>query len=135
MLKQQKLTPAEWEIMESVWQLGKSTTARDVHQYAYPNGEKAFTTVQTILNTLNKKGFLKCEKIGMVNFYSPEMNKQTAKKEHLLSTAKQLFNGSVPDMANFLIDASNLSMDDIKIIKIFVEAKEKELNSVCPKRT
>jgi predicted transcriptional regulator len=126
MPKKKKITPVEWEIMESVWQLGDKTTAREVHEHAFPNGEKAITTIQTILNNLHKKGYLYREKIGLVNFYSPTRNRRSMLKEELFSTASILFNGSVPDMANFLIENSNLGLEEIQQIKEFLATKEKE---------
>ena len=127
MSKQAKLTPVEWEIMESAWAIGKRVTARDVHNHAFPNGEKAYTTVQTILNKLHQKGFLKCEKLGMVNYFSAKKSRTMMLKEEILSVSRQLFHGSVPDMANFLIDTGDIGLKEIREIKQFLELKEKEL--------
>jgi len=49
------LSPAEWEIMEVIWEGEKSTTVREVVDSAYPSGEKAYTTVQTLMNILSEK--------------------------------------------------------------------------------
>ena len=50
MSKTPRLTPAEWEIMTAVWRLDGPVSVRDVLESAYPNGEKAYTTVQTVMN-------------------------------------------------------------------------------------
>ena len=63
-MPRKKLTAVEWEVMEAVWALGGSPSVRQVLEYAYPGGEKAYTTVQTIMNTLERKGFLKRRKTG-----------------------------------------------------------------------
>jgi len=122
-----KLTPVEWEIMESVWALGPRTTARDVLNHAFPNGEKAYTTVQTIMNTLHKKGMLKCEKIGMVNFYSPTKSRKSMVTTELAAFVSQIFHGSVPELASFVIDSHNLGLKEIQTIKQLLEKKEKAL--------
>ena len=127
MAKKFKLTQVEWELMQSVWALGNQTTARDVHNHAFPNGEKAYTTVQTILNKLYEKGMLKRKKIGMVNYFSPARSRKEMLKEELSFFVRDLFNGSVPDMASFLIDSNNLSLKDIQNMKQFLNEKEKEL--------
>lgn len=127
MPKKFKLTQVEWEIMESVWALGNRTTARDVHNRTFPRGEKAYTTVQTIMNKLHEKGMLKKEKIGNVNFFSPTRSRGLMIKNELSFFISELFNGSVPELTNFLINANDLSLDEIQKIKIFIEQKEKEL--------
>ena len=43
MTKKFKLTPVEWEIMESIWEIGGAPSIRDVWQHCFPNGEKAYT--------------------------------------------------------------------------------------------
>ena len=127
MPKKFKLTQVEWELMQSVWELGDKTTARDVHNRTFPNGEKAYTTVQTILNKLVEKGMLNREKIGMVNFFSPAVSRAEMIKKELSFFVSDIFNNSVPDLANFIIDSNNLSLQDIKNIKQFIEKKEHEL--------
>jgi len=127
MSKNIKPTPVEWEIMESVWELGKRATARDVFNHAFPNGEKAYTTVQTILNNLHNKGMLKREKIGMVNFYSPTKSRNSMVKAEFSFFLSRVFNGSIQALADFLMDSDNLELKDLQAIKQLVDKKEKEL--------
>ncbi len=129
MAKKSKLTLVEWELMESVWTLDKKVAVRDVHKHAFPNGEKAYTTVQTLLNKLWDKGMLNREKIGMVNFFSPTVSRREMLKEQLSFLVTDLFKGSVPALTNFLIDSNNLSLEDIRTIKQFIEKKEQEFGN------
>ncbi len=122
-----KLTPVEWEIMEAVWNMQNPPSVRDVLEKLYPNGEKAYTTVQTIMNTLVKKGMLDTEKIGLVNFYKPVESRKDMVKSEISSVASRIFKGSVPAMANYLIDSQELSMDEIQKIKALLREKEKNL--------
>ena len=124
-----KITKVEWEIMECVWKLGNKVSARDVHSKLFPEGGKAYTTIQTILNTLHKKEMLKCEKIGMVNFYTPVKSRKSMMKAELSGIASQMFQGSVPALANFLIDTNNLELKEIESIKELLNEKEKKLRS------
>ncbi len=122
-----KLTPAEWEIMEAVWDLDGSPSVRDVVNKAYPNGEKAYTTVQTVMNTIEKKGLLKRKKIGLVNFYTPTRSRRDMVKKELSTLVSRIFDGSVPAMADFLLNSENLNMEEIESIKALLASKEKEL--------
>jgi BlaI family transcriptional regulator, penicillinase repressor len=122
-----KLTPAEWEIMEAVWSLGGAPSVREGMEYAYANGEKAYTTVQTLMNLLEKKGLLTIQKIGLVNFYTPAYSREDValtETRHLIS---RVFHGSAPALANFLIDQEALNLDDIQKIKKLLNDKEAQL--------
>ena len=125
--KNNKLTPAEWEIMDVIWQTGASPSVRDVLEHAYPEGEKAYTTVQTIMNTLVKKGLLKTKKIGLVNFYTPVKTRNEIVKGEMNSMVSRVFHGSVPALANYLIDSEDLSLEEIQKIKELLDKREQQL--------
>ena len=122
-----RLTPAEWELMETIWDLGESPTVRDVLEKAFPNGEKAYTTVQTVMNTLMKKNFLTRKKIGMVNFYSPAKSRNQMVGAETTRIVSNLFKGSIPAFANYLIDSDTIDLEQIEAIKEMLTAKETKL--------
>lgn len=124
-----KLTPVEWEIMEAVWELGGHPSIREVLEHSFPNGEKAYTTVQTIMNTLEKKGLLKRKKIGLVNFYSPTRSRQQMVQSEMSVLVSRIFDGSFPALANYLINSGNLSLEEIDTIKTLLNKRETELRS------
>ncbi len=129
MHKNKKLTPVEWEIMEAVWEADRAPSVRDIVDMKYPNGEKAYTTIQTIMNTLEKKGLLSREKIGLVNFYTPQKTRHQMAKAELTQMISRVFHGSVPALANFLLDEDNLSLNDISDLKKLLQQKEQELKT------
>jgi BlaI family penicillinase repressor len=127
MSKTEKLTPAEWEIMEAIWQLGGAPSVRDVLEKAFPDGEKAYTTVQTIMNILEKKGLLKRKKQGLVNFYKPTKTRDQIVKFEMSQLVSRIFKGSVPAFANYLINSEDLTLNEIEKIKNLLGEKEAEL--------
>ena len=125
--KKNKLTPVEWEIMETIWQLGGSPSVREILEQAFPKGKKAYTTVQTIVRILEQKGFLSSEKIGLVNFYTPTKSREEMVKVETATLVSRIFHGSAPALANYLIDSQDLSFDEIQEIKKLLAQKEKKL--------
>lgn len=122
-----KLTPVEWEIMETVWELGGAPSVREVLDRAFPEGEKAYTTVQTVMNILEKKGLLKRKKQGLVNFYKPAKSREQMIKSEMSHMISRMFQGSIPAMANYLINSENLTLIEIENIKKLLDNKEAEL--------
>ena len=122
-----KLTPAEWEVMDAIWKIGGAPSVRDVLEFAYPNGSKAYTTIQTVMNTLEKKGFLEHDKIGLVNFYKPVKSRKSMVKAETSHLIQKVFNGSAPALANYLINSNTLTHDEIDEIKTLIQQKESQM--------
>lgn len=125
--EKRELTPVEWEIMEAVWGIGGPATVRDVLEGAYPGGEKAYTTVQTIMNTLERKKLLRRKKLGLVNFYSARRSRESVVRAAMSSLLSRGFRGSVVALASTLFSLDRLSADEIKRLKQLIREKEKSL--------
>ncbi len=123
--RKSQLTPLEWEIMRVVWDKKKPVTVREVLQTAYPGGEKAYTTVQTVMNTLVEKGFLTRTKIGLVNHYRPTKEQLHTLKDEIKFFANKTFGGSLNALVSFLINTDSLTPEDIRELKQLIEQKEK----------
>ena len=126
MKKKARLAAAESEIMEGVWEVDKQTTVREIHQKLYPNGEKAYTTVQTIMNILTEKGFLSREKIGMVNFYTPRVSRGEVTLTELRSLVSRMFDGSFSAMAAHLVNSGELTDQELDHLKTLISEKERQ---------
>ncbi len=127
MTNAEKLTPVEWEIMETIWQLSGTPSVREVLEKAFPNGQKAYTTVQTIMNILEKKGLLKRKKQGLVNFYKPTRSREQMVKFEMSRLVSRMFKGSIPAFANYLINSDDITLNEIEKIKYLLDEKEAEL--------
>ncbi len=127
MKRPRNLTPLEWEIMNTVWTFDEfPVTVRQVLERAYPNGEKAYTTVQTIMNHLTEKRFLTRQKYGPVNVYRPNVSAGELQKSETRHFVEKVFGGSFFKLANFLVSSGNLSEEEIRTLKKMLEQNEKE---------
>jgi BlaI family penicillinase repressor len=122
-----RLTPVEWEIMEVIWSLGGSPSVREVLERAFPDGGKAYTTVQTVMNTLEKKGFLEKRKIGLVNFYTPVRTRDEMEKSEMSSIVERIFRGSKSALASTLLSLEDLDIEELEQIRAIIEDREREL--------
>ena len=120
-----KLSALEWELMEIIWAQEKAVTVREVLETAYPEGEKAYTTVQTVMNNLVDKGFLKKEKTGLVNFYTPVVVREKTLEKEVRSFVNRSFGGSLNALVSFMLDSDALSAEEIRKLKQLIDAREK----------
>lgn len=127
MSKKIKLTPVEWEFMETIWEMKGSPSVRQVLDYAFSNKKKPYTSVQTIMNILEKKGFLKKKKIGLVYFYSPLKTRKNVVMHELSHLASRIFKGSYSAMANHIVNSENISLEEIREIKKLLDRRESDL--------
>ncbi|MEJ2637735.1 MAG: BlaI/MecI/CopY family transcriptional regulator [Calditrichia bacterium] len=124
MKRKKQLSALEWEVINIIWTMPAPVSVRDVMAKGYPGNEKAYTTVQTVMNNLVDKGFLKREKTGLVNFYSPAHKKRDILKQEVRSFADKAFGGSLNALVNFMIDTESLSEEEIRELKNLIEDKE-----------
>ena len=125
MAKKRRLAEVEWEVMDGVWQINRQVTVRDVLNYVYPNGEKAYTTVQTIMNILTEKGVLDREKIGPVNVYRPTLSREDVAQVETRTLVSRMFEGSFGSLATYLVDSGELSQKELDELRVLIEEKEK----------
>ena len=122
-----KLTPAEWDIMQAVWAHDEAVTVRDILEHLYPEGEKAYTTVQTVMNTMVRKNLLVRRKIGLVGFYEATHSRDESTRQETSRLVSSIFGGSIPALANTLMSLEDLDLDDLAEIKKLIRQREFEL--------
>ena len=125
MKKPKVILDIEWQIMGVLWKKGV-LSIKEVWQQLCPNGEKAYTTVQTYMDRMTEKKLLHKEKIGLVNFYRPLIDEKSLIKQATDKFVFNTFKGSFGSMAAFLVDSYNLSGEDLEKIKNLIEKKEVE---------
>jgi len=112
--------------MNVIWDSGKNPSVREVLETAYPNGEKAYTTVQTVMNNLESKGFLTKEKIGLVNFYKPLKKRKDLLKKETSKFVENVFGGSFQALASYIVASDSLSNDEIADLKKLISELEEK---------
>jgi len=126
-LEKKKLSDLEWEVLKYIWQIQKfPVTVRQVVDFAYPKGEKAYTTVQTVMNNLVKKGFLEIRKMGIVNVYSPKEEMKNLQQNEMTKFVKKVFNGSFFNLASFLLSSGQLTPEEVNKLKKLLEQKSEK---------
>ena len=109
--KQPALTALELRIMRVIWSRGTSTVGEVQSELKPP---LAYTTVQTMLNILQRKGRLKRELRGRAYIYSARVSETRAVGQGLRDLIDRMFGGSSEELVMSLlksrqIDAARLA--------------------------
>ena len=105
------LTDREADVMRVLWEHGPSVVNEVKDQL---HDELAYTTVLTILRTLEQKGYVKHEEEGRVHRYAAAVKEQAARKSALQHLTGKLFKGSAELLFTHLVADQKLSADQIR---------------------
>ena len=103
-----KLTEAEWQIMNTLWE-DWPATGRQIADRLPENVNWAYTTIKTMLTRLADKQAVKETKKGSIGIYEPILTRQNARRNALKSLANQAFDGAFGPLMHFLLEDQNLS--------------------------
>ncbi len=117
------LTGREMDIMNVLWRLGSGTVSE---VQAELHDELAYTTVLTILRTLEKKGHVGHEAEGRAHRFLPLVERQEAQESAIRRMVRKLFAGSPELLMAQLLAERGLSEDQLRRLRDLVEERLKE---------
>lgn len=103
-----KLTDAEWQIMNALWE-GWPATARQIADRLPKDVNWAYTTIKTMLTRLAEKQAVKETKEGNVGLYEPILSRQSAQRVALKTLVNQAFDGAFGPLMHFLVEEHGLT--------------------------
>lgn len=108
--EQKSLTKLELAVMQVIWQRGASNVAEVQQAMEQP---LAYTTVQTMLNILERKGKLRRELKGRAFVYSAVVTEARALREAVRDLVDRMFGGSSEELVMSLIKSKQIDPDRI----------------------
>jgi len=115
------LTDREADVMQILWDRGPSvvTEVRD-----HLEDPLAYTTVLTVLRTLELKGYVSHKAEGRVHRYFAAVQQQAAQRSALRHLASKLFSGSAELLFTHLVSDSKLAPEQISRMRRMLQAKK-----------
>src|SRR5215471_4789932 len=114
------LTDREADVMRVLWDHGPSVVNEVKEHLA---DELAYTTVLTILRTLEQKGYVKHGEEGRVHRYFAAVKEQAARKSALQHLTGKLFKGSAELLFTHLVSDQKLSKEQIRRMRELLAGK------------
>lgn len=108
------LADREAEIMEVLWDAGPSTVAEVKERVT---DDLAYTTVLTILRTLENKGYVTHDPEGKAHRYSALIERNDAQRSALRAMAEKFFKGSTAGLLTHLVADEQLKPADVKRLR------------------
>ena len=117
----QQLTPLEFEIMNVLWRMGPANV--QTVQSRLEGRSLAYTTVQTMLNVLHRKGKVKRELKDRAYVYRPVFSRQKAVQKAVGEMLDRFFAGSADGLVLNLLETRKLTPDKLARLQKLVEEK------------
>ncbi len=106
----QDITDAERAVLEVLWDAGPATIRR-IADVLYPNGRAAqYATVQKLLERLESKECVTCDRSGAVNVFSANIDREELLGRRLQALAEELCGGSMTPLLTHLVQNRKLSV-------------------------
>jgi predicted transcriptional regulator len=118
------LTPLELEIMNVLWATGPANV--QTVQAQLKGRELAYTTVQTMLNVLHRKGRVKRQLKDRAYLYRPVLSRQKAVTQALGDVLDRFFGGSADSLVLSLVEARKLTPERLAELQRLIEEGKNE---------
>src|SRR5205809_6470932 len=121
--KKPVLTSQELEIMKVVWRSGASTV-RAVYEDLLERRKIAYTTVMTMMNILEQKGYLKKTQKDRAYVYQATRPQKQVIRGMVREFVDRVFNGSAEPVLLHLVEDRRRSKSDLEEIRRMIEEKK-----------
>lgn len=121
--KKDALTPLELKLMQALWALG-SGTVTDVQQQV--DSAPAYTTVQTMLNILERKGKVTRTLEGRAFRYKPTLSRSRALSSAVRDLVDRMCAGSAEELVMSLVKTKHLDAEKLAELSRRLQQEEEQ---------
>ena len=102
--------------MKVIWQR-ETATVRQVYETLLERRRIAYTTVMTMMNILEQKGYLKKHQEDRAYVYQPSQPQQQVIRSMVREFVNRVFNGSAEPLLVHLVEDQHLTEKDLEEIR------------------
>lgn len=124
LIRMQKLTNKEEEIMHIIWKLEKAFVKDVLAEIT--EDQPHYNTLSTIVRNLEDKGYVSYQAYGKTHQYFPIVSKEAYKKRFMSNAIENYFNNSYKNVVSFFAKEEKISIDELKEIIALIETKNNQ---------
>jgi len=118
-----QLTRLELQIMKALWDFGPSNV-QVVQENLSASPKLAYTTVQTMLNVLHRKGWVNRTLRGRAYEYEPLVSRDRAANNAIRDMIDRLFGGSVEGLLMSLVNSKQLHPKKLEKLRTLLKEQQ-----------
>jgi predicted transcriptional regulator len=113
------------QVLSVLWQRGPSTV-REVMEMMPDGKARAYTTILSVIQVMEKKGLVTHETQGNTHIYQAKVSRQKVTGPLLRGLVRQVFGGSAATVLQHLLAEEKISREELKEIKEIIARHEQE---------
>ncbi|MCB9193723.1 MAG: BlaI/MecI/CopY family transcriptional regulator [Flavobacteriales bacterium] len=117
----ERLTPAEEQVMQALWDRGEAFVKDLLEDMPAP--KPAYTTVSTIVRILEQKGFVGHEAFGRSHRYFPKVTRDSYRERSAKRLVKDYFSGSPRELLSFFLERKHIDVQELDELLRMVRSK------------
>lgn len=125
--KRVSLTPAEWNLLECLWE-NPGCTGREAVEYLKKSMGWTRSTVLTMLHRMTEKGLILCETVDGLMRYTSLIEWETAALRETEGFLDRVYKGSISLMMSAMTKKQQLSQEEIDELYAILREAEEEKN-------
>jgi BlaI family transcriptional regulator, penicillinase repressor len=111
-----RLTRAELELMDILWNRGESSV-RELQESIPDKKRPAYTTVQTLVGRLEEKGAVRrSRRIGNAFLYEPTITRRSIYRR-MIDELLEVMGGSATPIVSHLLESGKLTLEDLRALE------------------
>lgn len=121
-----KLSESELDVMLVIWNAEEALDTGEIVRRLAPQYDWKLQAVQVFLSRLVKKGFLRCEKLGRLNYYAPLVAESAYRAHETASFVEKLYRNSPKSLIAALVQSQPLSGEELQEIRELLDREEEK---------
>lgn len=106
------ISDTELEVLKVLWDRSEGTV-REILEELKPQKRWAYTTVQTLLNRLQTKGYVRSDRSGSAHIYRPAVSRDQLLQLRLNDLSKKLCEGTASPLVMALVEGVRFTPEEI----------------------
>jgi BlaI family transcriptional regulator, penicillinase repressor len=112
------------EVMETVWEL-KEASVHQVQERLAARKNLAYTTVLSVMQKLERVGWLSHRSEGRSYIYVPARNRKEAGIESIRGLMRRIFGGDQRSLFQHLVESEDLTDEDLDAFRKIIAERQK----------
>jgi predicted transcriptional regulator len=122
--RRSSITETELDVLKVLWENGPGTV-RVINDRLHRQGRQwAYTTVLTLLQRLEAKGYVMTDKSGMAHVFRPAVTRDRLLRQRLRDLANQLCEGTATPLVLALVEGQRFTAEEINQFRQLLDQLE-----------
>jgi BlaI family transcriptional regulator, penicillinase repressor len=129
-----EMSDAEREVLKALWDHGPGTV-REIHGELRQQGRSwAYTTVTTLLQRLESKGYVACDKSRFAHVFKPRLTRDEVVREQLTSLVDDYCDGTAAPLLLALVEGRQFSAKEIEEFRQLIDQLDAKRQRAKPRK-